>query len=158
MNSLLKYGLFAGIVVAGVWVWDLAKKAATQFSVRIVAYGTPAMSSWILTVPLVFEIRNPSPVSVNIDRAIADLYIMKGSQWVAAGHVDQPLRVPAGQSRQIVNAQANLIKIFGGNILSTLETFGAAINNQLKIKVDVTPIYAGITLPTQSFTDTVSIR
>lgn len=158
MNALLKYGLIAGIITVGVWGWGLAKNAITQFSVRVVAYGTPTLSSWILTIPLVVEVRNPSPVTANIDRAIADLYIMKGTQWVSAGHADQPLRVPAGESRQIVYAQANLATIFGGNIFSTLETFGAAINNKLKIKVDVTAIYAGIPLPMQSFTDTVSIR
>ncbi len=158
MNETLKFGLIAGIVALGVWGWDLVRKAATQFTVRIVAYGTPTVANWIITIPLVIEVNNPAPLTANVDQVVADLYVMKSGQWTAAAHVDQPLRVPAGLSRQIVTAQVNIVNIFGGNVFATFATFGDAINNRLQIKADVTAIYAGVTLPMQSFTDTVAIR
>lgn len=155
---MLKYGLFATVIAALGWfVVDAAKKAAAQFSVRVVAFSTPSLSSGILTVPLVAEVHNPSTLAVNVDRVVADLYILKSNQWIAAGHVDQPISVPAGDSRQVVYAQANLKNIFGGNIFFTAETIAATLSNQLKIKVDVTGSYAGVPIPKQSFTDTVHI-
>jgi len=157
LKNLFKVGVIAGIIYLVVLGIDAAKFAAAKFSYSIAGYGKPTISNWILNLPIVVNINNPTPAPINADRVIADLYIQKGGQWVAAARMDQPVTVPPGASQQVINAQGNITNIFGGNILNTFNAFAQAVNNKLPIRTDVTVIYGGIALPTQSYTETLTL-
>lgn len=130
MKTIVKIGIIAGLAYLVVWGIGAAKTAASKFHFDITGYGKPSMSNWVLTVPITVTINNPTPLPVNADRVVADLYILKGNQWVPAAHLDQAVTVPPGETQQIFNANANIASIFGGNVFSTLSALLAAYNNK----------------------------
>jgi len=154
LRALLIFGVIAA---GGVYAYTYLKKAAATFSVKVVGYGKPTIAGPVITIPFVVALHNPSPVPVNVDWVRADLYMMKGGQWVPAARVDQPLSVASGDSRVTIAASANLSNIFGGNVAYTVTAIAEALSNKLQIRIDLTARYSGVQVPTQTFTQTLQI-
>lgn len=157
MKDLLKIGVIGGVLALVLVGVSLAKDALSQLTVKVVGYGKPTISNWILHLPIIVHVNNRSDLSVTLNRVVADLYIQKDQAWVAAAHVDQSISVPPGETNQTIYAQGNIANIFGGNIFSTINALSNAYKGKLPIKVEVTVYYAGIALPKQTFNDTISI-
>lgn len=158
MNNLLKIGIVGGIVALLVWGSEQAKKMLGAFSFDVVGYGKPSLRSMFLTVPLQIKFKNPTPVPINIDRLIGDVYLEKNGQFVPAAKVDTPVSMPPGTTTQWIMPEANLQNIFGGNLLNTLTAAQQIMQTKkFKIRSDVTVYYKGIALPMQSITNEIDI-
>jgi hypothetical protein len=158
LNSLVKLSIAAaaiGLVYMGV---DYARKAASRFNFEVVGYGKPTFSGWNLTVPLVIRFTNPTPIPIAADRVLADIYINKAGQWVAAARIDQPVTIASGKTDYTIFPVLNLANIFGGNIFNTVSAIAQGIQSKvLEIRADVTIQYGAISLPTQSFHETLPL-
>lgn len=157
MKGLLKIGVVVAIgylVIQGI---DVAKAYASRFHYSIAGYGKPSFSNWVLQLPIVVNVHNPAPISVTADRVIADLFILKNNAWVPVARVDQSITIPPGDTRQTIIAHGNIANIFGGNVFSTFKAFSEALNNQLPLRTEVTVIAQGISLPKQTYDETLRI-
>jgi hypothetical protein len=155
--SLLRTWLILGFLAAGAYTVYAVRKAATQFSFKIVGYGKPTVAGPVLTIPFVVALHNPAAVRINLDWIRADLFILKGGQWVPSAHVDQALSVPAGDSQVVITASTNLGNIFGGNFIYTVTALAEAFSNKLQVRIELKGMYGGVTIPTQVFTETLQI-
>lgn len=158
MSSVWKLGVVAALVGLVVWGSQKAKAAVAGFSFDIVGYGLPTLKGLMLTVPLQVQFQNPSPFPINIDNLLADLYVLKGDQYVKAGRVSQAVRIGAGKSEQTVYPTIDLAALFGGNILSTISAIRDALNMRtIKTRADVTVTYGHLTIGPKTFTDELVI-
>jgi hypothetical protein len=136
------------------WAVNAVKKAANAFSLDIVGYGMPRMSGFILTVPLQVKFTNPTSIPLKVDQLVADVYVLKGTQFVQAAQINQPVSVPAGDTVQTIIANLDLRAIFGGNLIDTAQFISQIISAKvLSIRTTVTAYYSGISLPAQTFTN-----
>lgn len=158
MNAVTKVIGVAALVAIVAWGVNAAKKAIADFQVDVVGYGKPTLSGMMLSVPLQLKFTNPTPLPITIDKLVGDVYIDKNNIFVPAARIDQPVSIPPGQSIQWAYPVVNLTGIFGGNAAETAIFLRKLLASKtIKIRSDVTAIYKGITLPLQSFTNTVDI-
>jgi len=155
MSTVVKLGIaaaFAGLVYLG---WNKGKALISAFTFDISKYGVPQIKNSILYVPVYVHFKNPSTIPLNIDQLYADIFLFKGNQFQKVGQVSQPLTIPPGESDQVIMPMVKLSDLFGGNIFSTLQNIFAT--RKVSIRTDVTITYAGVTLPTQSFTNDIDL-
>lgn len=158
MNTFIKIGLGAGLLGAMFWGATAIKKAVNKFSFEIVGFGTPKLSNFFLTVPVVVRFTNPTVVPVHADRLLAEFYINKNGQFVYAGQIDQPVSIPVNNSEQVLNPVLDIKSIFGGNINNTLIFISSALaTKQIQLRTDVTVTMGNINLPKQSFTENLPL-
>ena len=158
MGTVVKIGIVTALIGAGLWLYDYAKQAIAAFTFSIVSYGSPTFSNGFLQVPLTVQFNNASPVPINLDSLHADIFIQKYGQWVKAGQIDQPLSIPPGVTNQTLVPSINIASIISGGITSLLTQAVTALQNQsVPVRTDITVSYAGVVLPTKSFTNKISI-
>lgn len=158
MNTFIKVGLVGGIIALVVWGAKAAQRAIAAFQFDIVSYGRPTLSGLILTVPLQIRYSNPTPLPINVDKLIGDIYLNKNGTFVLAARVNQPVTLSPGESTQWLNPTLDLQSVFGGNLLNTIAAIQQImVNKKLTIRSDVKAIYQGITLPEQSFTSQIDL-
>jgi len=158
MKNLLVIGAFGLIIGLGAWAYRTGQKLANDFSFKALGFGKPSISKGYLTVPVLVELNNPTPLAVNLDALLIDLYLQKGNDWVKAATVNQALQAPAGISQQALFPIINLKQIFGGDLLNTLQTLQQSLSNRsVTIKAEITGRYAGITIPKQ-FVNPTTVR
>ncbi len=158
LSTIVKFGIAAAAIGLAYMGYDYARKVSSRFNFEIVGYKKPKISGWNLTIPLVIRFTNPTPIQIAADRVLADIFIKKAGQWVAAARIDQAVKVPSGKTDQEVYPVLNLASIFGGNILNTLTSFlQNAQTRTLDIRADVTVQIGSISLPTKSFTETLPL-
>ncbi|HMG94342.1 MAG TPA: hypothetical protein VK589_29985 [Chryseolinea sp.] len=158
MNTVTKVIGVAALVAIVVWGVNAAKKAIADFQFDIVAYGKPTLSGMMLTVPLQIKFNNPTPLPISIDKFVADVYIDKNNVFVPGARIDQPISIPPGESTQWAFPVLNLPGIFGGNAAETAIFLSKIIATKtIKLRSDLNAVYKGISLPSQSFTNTVNI-
>lgn len=151
MNLATKIIIGAGAV--GLVIWGAAKKAAQGFTFQITGYGPPSLSNFILTVPLKVSFHNPTPIPLNINQFIADIFLLKNNAFVKGARIDQPLSIPGGDSVQTISAKVDIKSLFGGNVLDTLTAVeNILVSKVVSVKTDVTIRYGAATLPVQTFT------
>ncbi len=158
MNTIVKVGIAATVIGALVWGFKAAQKAVANFKFDIVAYGKPSINGLVITIPLQVRFANPTPLPISLDQLVADIYINKNGTWVRGATVNQPLSIAPGESFQIIAPAVNLGQIFGGNIANTFTAIAAALKTRkLDVRTDVLAVYKGISLPRQSFTNTIDV-
>ncbi|MFO0414915.1 MAG: hypothetical protein ACK52I_22305 [Pseudomonadota bacterium] len=151
MKNLIVIGVIGLVIGVGAWAYRTGQKIANEFTFKPLGFGKPSISKGYLTVPVLIELVNPSPVAINLDGLLIDLYLQKGSQWVKAATVNQAISVPSGVSQQSVFPIINLKQVFGGDLLNTLNTIQQSLSTRsFTIKAEITGRYAGIIIPTQS--------
>lgn len=159
MGTVIKLGILAAIVGGVIYAVHFAKNAASALSLSVIGYSNPSLNNWILTVPIVVRFTNPTPVPINLDNVLADLYVKKSSQWIKAGNVNQPLAIPSGVSDQVVTAKVSLTTLFGGNLFQTIAGIASVIKNKMvSVRTDITATYGLLTLPQQSFTSDLPLN
>lgn len=158
LNSLLKISIVGGVIALLVWGTKAAQNALAQFAYEIAGYGKPKLSGYQLTIPIQIRFNNPTPLSINADQLIADIYLLKNNAYVIAARVNQPVSVPAGISVQTVSPVVDIKSIFSGNLLDTLKFVQQTVAGKtVGVKVDVTVVYQGVTLPKQTFEQNVPL-
>ena len=153
MNTAVKVGLWAAGI--GVLLW-IGKKSteAVQFvqglTYRITGFGTPKISSQILSVPLRVAITNPTATSLQVDNVNISLSILQKNTYKVVGgaNVNQVSVAPGVTTKEFV-AQIDL-RALTSNFLDTLNTI--AQSSALSVKADVLVTIKGVTLPAQTIT------
>jgi hypothetical protein len=124
----------------------------------VIAFGKPTLRNYALSVPLVLRFNNSTPVPINIDRLYADIYVYRINQFVKGATLDQPVQIAPGTSTQTIFPQVNLDNLFGGDALQTTQFLShILLKKEITIRVDYRPIFHGVALPLQSFTDTIPL-
>lgn len=125
-----------------------------NFDVEIAGYGTPKISNLSITVPLVIKFKNPTPIPIYADKVLAEIYVKKNNTFVKAATVNQALTINPGTSTQNVFPVIDIKNLFGGNVFDTFTSITSALNSKnITVKADVTVLYKGIALPTQTLTE-----
>ncbi len=157
MNTIVKIAIGAGAIGAIFWGVTAAQKALKDFQFDLVGYGKPTIKNLMLTVPLQIRFKNPTPIPISIDQLIADIFLLKGSEFVPAAKINQPVVIEPGESFQVITPVLNLQAVFGGNIFDTLKAAAIiAANRTVTLRTDVIAIYKGVSLPDQSITNTLT--
>lgn len=150
--------LGGGAIIALVW-WGAKylQNAAKNFQFDVTGYGRPQIQSTFLTVPLLVKFTNPTPIPVSVDNFRADIYLNKNGTYVPAGFVAQALTVPPGTTEQWINPSVDLKAIFGGDMVGTGIFLAQLLAKKaIDIRTDISVVFAGITLPKQSFTNNLA--
>lgn len=154
-KTAIRIALAAGIIGSAYWLFSQAKAA---FSYTITSYGSPSVFGTRITLPITVRFNNPTPIPVNIESIHADIFISKNGTWVRAGVIDQTLSIPSGQSDQTIQPTIDPGAILGGGITSILLDISNALRtNSVPVRTDIRVKYAGVELPTKSFTSQVAI-
>lgn len=142
-----------------VWGVKEVKKKLANFSFEVVGYGKPSLSGNLLTVPLKVRFNNPTPLPINIDNLLANIYLLKNNQFVYAAQVNQPVSMPTGIGETMLYPVIDIKSLFGGDLISTLTFINSTLNTtkKLTVRTDVTTTYKGVPLPSQSFTNTIDL-
>jgi hypothetical protein len=152
LGAITKLSIGAVIIGLGFLAYRAAKYAMANFDFKIVGYGKPTVSNASVTVPIQIQFSNPTPIPINLDQVIAEIYIKKNNTYVKAATVNQPLSIGPGKTTQNIYPVINLNNIFGGNLLDTINSISAILSSRVvNIRTDVTTIFKGIALPMQSF-------
>ncbi len=155
MSTLVKVGILAAIVGVAYLGFNKAKALISAFTFSISRYGIPQIKNSVVYLPILVHFKNPSTVPLSIDQIFAEIFLWKVNTYQKVAQVSQPLSIPPGESDQTVNAAISLSDLFGGNIVATLQNiFGT---KKASIRTTVTITYAGVSLPSQSFDQTVDI-
>lgn len=153
LGTILKLSIGAAIIGIGILVYRAAKYAIANFDFQIVGYGKPTVNNSSITVPIQIQFTNPTPIPINIDQLLADIYIKKNTSYVKAATINQALSIPPGKTTQIIYPVIDINSIFGGSLIDTLTAITQSMQSKmLSVRTDVKVIYKGIPLPTQSFT------
>lgn len=151
-------GIVAGAAILLVLGYKFAKKAIDGFSFEITGYGRPTISGYELAVPLKVQTTNPTSLPINVDRLDADIYLNKMGNWVLAGQVSQPVAMQPGTSEEWLYPRVNLQNVFGGDVIQTLSALAELQRTKkLELRADVGAQYGAVSIPKQSFTQTVDI-
>lgn len=154
----LTIGILAGGAALLVLGYQHARKAIGGFSFEIVGYGRPTFNGYNLTVPLKIEANNPTSLPINVDMLDGEVYLNKAGTWVLGAVVKQPVTLQPGKQTVWIHPEANLQAIFGGDLIQTI-TAAAEIQRtkKLQLRADVGARYGMITIPKQSFIETVDL-
>ena len=145
-------------MLAGLAIAAGLNKISSAFTFSITGYGVPTVNGWNVSLPVAVRFVNPLPVGIDIDQVTATLYLTKNDQWVQVGNVQQPISIGGGTSDINITAQLNLQDYLGGSILDSLKTLYSSLQSKsIAVRTDVSATYAGLTLPTQSITQNVSL-
>lgn len=155
MGSFFKAGIFAVAVGLLIWGANQARTAVAQFAYKVVGYGKPSIKAFILQVPIIVRFTNPLPLGTTIDRFIADVFLKRGNQYQWIGKLDQAVTIPTGVSDQVLVPALDLQRLISGNILDVVNQLSST--GTIELRTDVTAIYGGIALPTQSFTNKITL-
>jgi hypothetical protein len=154
----LKIGIVGGLIALVVWGTKAAKDALAKFTYDIAGFGKPSISNYRISVPIQIRFNNPTPIPINADQLIADIYLLKNNAYVIAARVNQPVSIPAGISVQTIVPVLDLKSIFGGNLFSTLTAIQQFLSSKsVTIKAEVVAVYMGVSLPKQVFEQTVPV-
>jgi hypothetical protein len=150
--------MIGGAIALLVWGAKAAQKTLSDFRFDIVGYGKPTINGWNLTVPLQIKYKNPTPLPINVDQLIGDIYLNKNGTFVLAAKVNQPVTLDPGTSLQWLYPALDLQAVFGGSLANTILAIQEVINRKtLTIRSDITAVYGGITLPMQSITNEIDL-
>lgn len=151
-------GIVAGAAALLVLGYKAAKKAANDFSFEVTGYGRPTLQSTELSVPLKLRAHNPTSLPINIDLLDGDVYLNKAGSWVLAAQIQQPVSLQPGTQEIWVHPRLNLQNVFGGNLIQTLQAIAQLQQTKkLQIRADVGGKYGVLTIPKQSFTETIDL-
>lgn len=155
MSSLVKVGLFAAGAYALYSLYRAAQTAFADFAYKIVGYGIPSIdSSYRVTLPVKIRFTNPTPLTIQLDNVLIDVYLLKPEGFVHVGQVSTPLTLAPGSSTHDIMPMIDLQSVFGGFAQTVRNALSA---KALTLRTDVTVTYKGVTLPSQSSTDNVSL-
>lgn len=151
--------IFVGFSLAGLayLAYQWARKAFADFAYKIVGYGVPQFNSttWQLTLPVHLQFNNPTPLALNVDEVLIDVYLVKGIEHSLIGFVSEKIvSLPPGQTERVIIARLNLGTLASG-IIDAFEDIVRSKRITLRTVVNIT--YKGVELPTQSSTDTLSL-
>lgn len=148
MNGLLKFTLFAAIAGGVFWAVNRAQQSVKDFSLKLKKIGMPRLSSGIVTLPLDIVFDNTTGLTINIPDFVADLYVLDANnQWKPGGFISQNISLPPGTSEKRLEPKIDLKKIFGGNVLDTLNTVLTSIQNRnITVKADARGTANGVPL------------
>jgi hypothetical protein len=153
MNTPVKLTLAALIITGSIIGYKYVRELMQAFTFRIVRYGIPTYSNFVLTVPITIEFSNPTKLTIKPDHVLVEIYLKSAGQWVPVGDVSQTVTVPPGKSQStilpVMNLQA-LVATMSANFGQMLAT------TRLDIRTDVTITYQGITFRKQSYEDTLT--
>lgn len=142
--------ILGGVAGLAFWVYTAAKRAITDFTFDIVGYGKPSLNGFMLSVPLSIRFKNPTPLKINVDNMLAEIYVRKGDSYVKAATINQPILIPSGESTQTITPSLDIKSIFGGNLLDTATAIASIVNGKkVFVRTDVTITYKGVTIPKQ---------
>jgi hypothetical protein len=151
LNTIVKVAVGASVIGLVFLAYRYVKNAMANFDVEIAGYGTPKISNLSVTIPLVVKFKNPTPIPINADKVLAEIYIKKNNAFVKAATVNQALTIQPGTSTQNIFPVIDLKSIFGGNVFDTFTSVTSMISSKkIIVKADVTVLYKGIALPTQT--------
>lgn len=158
LSTVTKVVGVAALAAIVVWGFNAAKKAIADFQFDVTGYGKPTLSGMMLTVPLQVKFTNPTPIPITVEKFIGDVYIDKNNVFVPAARIEQPVAIPPGVSVQWIYPVINIPGIFGGNVAETAIFLSKILATKIiRIRSDISAVYKGISLPSQSFTNTVDI-
>lgn len=158
LNTITKLGIGAGLIGLLYLGAKAAKNAIANFSFNITGYRTPKLSGTKLTIPLEVTFTNPTPLPINIDKLVADIYMDKNGSWVKAAQIAQPVAIAPGTSMQVISPVVDLKSILSGNLIDNINALDTLVNTRkVKVRGDVTAVYQGVTLPSQSFTNEIEV-
>ncbi len=122
----------------------------TDFTFDIIGYGKPSLSNYVLSVPLSIRFKNPTPFKINVDNLLAEIFVLKGNEYVKAATINQPIIIESGESTQVITPSIDIKSIFAGNIADTLAAVANIIaGKKVFIRTDITITYKGVTIPKQ---------
>jgi hypothetical protein len=151
-NGLKLVGFFA--VIGGLlWAIDQAKNYAAKFAYRITGYGKPKLTGYVIQVPIQIEFNNPAPLTITIERFIADVFMWKNGAYEFVGRLDQPVQLPSGRSNQVLAPSLDLQKLFSGNAFQTITD--TLKNRSIDLRTEITATFQGVALPKQVFNNTI---
>jgi len=151
-------GIVAGAAALLVLGYKAAMKAANDFTFEVIGYGKPTLQSTELSVPLKVLANNPTSLPINIDQLDGDVYLNKAGTWVLAAQVNQPVSLQPGKQEVWVYPRLNLQNVFGGDIIQTLQAIAQIQSTKkIDIRADIGGQYGVITIPKQSFTETLDL-
>lgn len=155
MTGLVKTGLIAAGVGALIWAYRSAREAFADFAYKVVGYGIPSIdSNYRLTLPVKIRFTNPTPLTIQVDNVLIDVYLLKQAVFEHVGHISTPITLQPGATTKDLVPIINLQNVFGG----LFQTVSSALKNKtLTLRTDVTVTYKGFTLPVQSSTDNVQL-
>lgn len=155
MTGLMKTVLIVAGAGALIWAYKYAQEAFADFAYKIVGYGIPSIdANYRLTLPVKIRFNNPTPVTIEVDNVLIDVYLLKQEVFEHVGRVSTPITLEPGTSTKDVAPVINLQSIFGG----LMQTVSNALKTKaLTLRTDVTVTYKGFTLPLQSSTDNISL-
>jgi len=144
LNKWLKGGLILGTIAGIGFAISKGAKKLGNVSYSIQGFGIPSFSGTVITVPVIIEFNNPTPVPISIDRLQIVMSYMQASGYAQAGSLDQAnINLPGGKSSNTFYPKMDVKALFS-NVLNTLTT--ALKNKALKIKADVTITKAGLSV------------
>lgn len=144
----------AAALIGLVWLGRYLYQSVQAFRYKVVGYGIPDFRSMKLTVPVIIEFINPTGLSISADSVIINFYLIQNGEAIHAGTVNQPVNIPAGTTKQTVNATADI-----GNVYSFIATQWQNIlgNKSIRLRTDVNVVYHGIKLPKQSYENVITV-
>lgn len=152
LGGLFKVGILALAVAGGYYLYSEAKN---RVGFKIKGYGIPVPGQNLqVLLPVKIQFNNPTPVAINSDRLVVDVYVMANNFWAQVAHLDQPVAIPPGSNVIEVRPLLNLDNIIT-NIADVVSSF--LDTRSISVRTDVTASFAGVQFPTQQFTDTVKV-
>jgi hypothetical protein len=148
LDNVVKIGIGLAFIGGILYIVHELKSKVKDFEVNLKSIGKPRIQSGVLTIPLDVQFSNPTGIPVTVKNFVADLYIKKNNQWVKGGVIQKPvLEIGAGTSVQRIEPKVDIRKIFGGNILDTLQSLlTSAQQSSIEVKADAHGTANGIDL------------
>jgi hypothetical protein len=158
LNTGLKIGLFGGAALLVMFIANKAKagkELAQNISYRIIGFGVPQIKSFVLSVPLVARITNPTQHSITIDKVAVTGSYLNGKTWQpSATAVFNNVTINPGDTDKQFLATVDF-KALAKNVLSQVDKL--LTSGYIDVKADVLITVGGITLPVQSFTKSIKV-
>jgi hypothetical protein len=146
MNTSTKLGLSAALVGLVIWGAYEAKKAYSNFAIKVKSYGFPNFSNnYTVILPITLSLYNPTPFAINIDRIEAQVSVLKGGAFIPVAYMSESgVSLPSGSSTKVINPVLQLANLVGGNIKTDLMNIYK--DGKLIIRTQVTMDYGRLRL------------
>lgn len=137
-----------------VYVGNYVRESLQAFRYKVTGYGLPVFKNFRLTVPVIISFTNPTSFNITADRVTIHFFIVNGSQVIPAGVVSQPVTIPAGSSKQTVNATVDIQNVYNYVADQWQNILGS---KSIKLRTEVAITYKGIMMPTRTFEDVITV-
>lgn len=158
MSTAVKLGLGAAVLGLLFWLGKASTdvyQAVKGLTFRIVDFGVPKISNYVLSVPLRLEASNPTTTPLQADNVSISLFMLQKGTYIPVGGANVPnVVVTPGKSQRDFVANVDL-RALTKNFLDTLDTIFAT--NTISLKADVLVTSNGVTLPPQTITKDIRV-